>query len=331
MAIVLTGATGLLGSHVLKQLALAKIPVKATFKRNDKKQKISDWLHQLNINQSLISWHEADMMNVFAYDDIIQQEDYVIHCAALVDVLNKKNNFLYQANTNGTHWLLDCALKNKAQGFCHISSVAALGVSDDDDTLIDEGFVFARSGKSSSYAESKFVSECDAWRAAVEGLNVVVIQPTVILGFSPGNYDIVNMFSLIKKKWFKAPSGTFGFVSADDLARLIVLVYQKQVYGESYIANSANLSYLNLFQKVSEFHNFNKKVEVVNLPRLKIMAKLAGFLRLFGLKIPITTHLVETVSQKRSFSAQKSKNDLGFEYEPIERVIKEIGLMIKPN
>lgn len=327
MAVVLTGATGLLGSHVLKQLALADIQVKATFKRSDKKQKIITWLDHIGIKQKSITWHEADMMNVFAFDEIIEQDDYVIHCAALVDVLNKRNNKIYRVNTQGTHWLLDCAAKNKAQGFCHISSVAALGVSEDDETLIDETFVFARSSKSSSYAESKFVSESDAWRAAVEGMNVVVVQPTVILGFSPGNYDILNMFSLIKKKWFKAPRGAYGFVSADDVARLIVKVYQKQVYGESYIANSANLSYLNLFQKVSEIHNLNKKVEVVNLSRLRIMAKMAGFLRLFGLKIPITTHLVETVSQKRAYSARKSKKDLGFEYELIDKVIEEIDLV----
>ena len=325
MAIVLTGASGLLGSHVLKQLAMLNIPVKATYRRLSKQKKIADWLTKLSINQTNINWYEADIMDVFAFDHIIAKGDYIVHCAALVDVLQKNNNRLYQVNTNGTHWLLDCAQKNKAQGFCHISSVAALGVSNDDETLIDESFVFARLKRSSSYAESKFVSESDAWRAAEEGLKVVVVQPTVILGYSPGNYDIINMFSMVKSKWFRSPEGAYGFVGADDVARLVVSIYQKQVYGDSYIANTANLSYLALFQLVTNHLITGKKIQFLSYSRLNFIAKLASFFRLMGFKIPLTSHLVETVSQNRAFSAQKSIDDLGFEYSNIEEVIKEIA------
>lgn len=330
MSVLITGASGLLGSHILKHFAFQNtIPIKAHYRNESKKDKICEWLVASGVSLQNIRWIKADITDVFAFDEFIDSNDYIIHTAAVVNVLDRNNAKIYETNVNSTQWLLDAAKRRNCSGFCFISSVAALGQNAEDELLINESTTFKRLKTSSSYAESKFVSEMSVWSASVEGMNVVTLKPSVILGWSPGNYDIINMALLMDKKWFKAPPGSFGFVHADDIAEFCFQVYSQNIFNQSFILNNLNLTYEALYKMLAKASGRNWNASTSKSGTLKLIGAVCDVLRKVGFKLPFSRHLAETVSKRKSFDNSKSKEIKGFEYSNFELKTAELFMDFK--
>src|SRR5690606_18976116 len=104
------------------------------------------------------------------------------HCAAKVSLSANKKKSLWKNNVDITNNLVNAALEIEGIHFIHVSSIAAIGDAKPNE-LIDENCRWVYKKTSSDYSVSKFEAEREVWRGIHEGLNAVIVNPSIILGF----------------------------------------------------------------------------------------------------------------------------------------------------
>ena len=201
MLILVTGGTGLLGAHLLFDLCKEHKRVRA-IKRNASslntvKQIFSYYSDKHEELFNKIEWVDCDILDITALDNVFDEVTHVYHCAAMVSFDSRDRTVLYDTNVNGTANIVNICLDKKIEKFCHVSSVAALGRSENQSSIKED--VHWKDDKyNSQYAVSKYQAEMEVWRGIEEGLHAVIVNPSVILG--PG-------------KWDEGSSGLFGKIN----------------------------------------------------------------------------------------------------------------------
>ena len=181
--ILVTGGTGLVGSHLLHFLLKNGEKVKATYRAEASLQKAKNVFHKYNSDQlfNQINWVQADIADYFSLEDIFEDITHVYHCAAVVSFDRRKSDKMYEINVDGTKNMVNLSLSNGVTKFCHVSSVASLG-SYADGRCTDEEAIWTHSSETSYYSITKYYAENEVWRGAEEGLNTVIVNPATILG-----------------------------------------------------------------------------------------------------------------------------------------------------
>jgi dihydroflavonol-4-reductase len=180
--ILVTGGAGLLGNALIEMLLKKGEKVRVIYNS-------TALVVNLTTNFQTI---QCDILDVYALEDAMQGVTEVYHCAGLVSFNPKDEKKLYSINVEGTANIVNAALNAGVRKLVHVSSVAALGRIRPDE-MIDETMVWTEETSNSKYGHSKYLGEMEVWRGVAEGLNAVVINPSIILG--AGNW---NEISLIK-------------------------------------------------------------------------------------------------------------------------------------
>lgn len=230
--ILLTGANGLLGSQIAKRLIRKGYSVRA-IKRNK-----SD-LRLLGDDVQSIEWVEGDVRDIVSLEAAMIGVSTVIHCAAMISFVPEDAEVMMQVNAVGTANVVDAALHCGVKKLVHISSVAAFcrpkGVA-----LIDEHLDIKDSKDNFNYFRSKFYGEREAWRGLAEGLDVVVLCPSTILGGGFWDMEPNKLFAQIHRGYPFYTTGVNGFVDVRDVADVALLVLDKGISGEKFIVSSEN-------------------------------------------------------------------------------------------
>lgn len=334
--ILVTGGTGLTGSHLLFELTRREYPVRALRRMHsstDYVRKIFS-LYSQNPDTLLakITWIEADLLNFDSLIEATRGIETVYHAGAYVSFDPSKNNMLLETNVTGTANLVDACLLNGVKEICHISSVAALGEANEKG-IIDENCLWSKSKGQSAYAKSKFWGEMEIWRAAEQGIRVVIVNPTVILG--PGRWDSGSgqLFSTIAKGIPFYTEGVTGFVDVRDVARaMVMLMAIPDIRSERFLLNSANVSYKFLFSAIANSVNRTP-------PRIRIepwvvriaypIAKLLGFI--VGKSAAISKENLRSAFSKTYYASDKITARIGFEFIPIDESIRFIGCLYRQS
>lgn len=325
--ILVTGGTGLLGSHLLYQLVKLGKKVRAIKRKGSNTAMVerifsyySDDPHTIF---SSIEWFEADILDYGAMEDALEGVDEVYHCAAVVSFDSVDHNLMKKVNTGATANLVNLCLHHKVRKFCHVSSIATLGRTDNDG-ITDEETYWKTSRKNSFYSVSKYGAEREVWRAMEEGLNAVIVNPSVILGpgFWHGNS---GLFRLVDHGLKYYTEGVNGYVDVRDVAGVMIMLMEKELFNNRFILSSENLSYRELFSLMAK--HLGKNSPGINVPQF--MAGIAWrieFLRcmLTGNKPEITSEMATTATQKFYYSNDKIKQMTGFEFMPVEESVKDI-------
>lgn len=324
--ILVTGGTGLVGSHLLHLLLKNGEKLKATYrskKSQEKTKKVFDSYNSAALfNQ--INWVQADVADYFSLEDIFDGVTHVYHCAAVVSFDRRKSDTMYDINVEGTKNMVNLSLTHGVKKFCHVSSVASLG-SYADGRCIDEEAIWTHSTETSYYSITKYYAENEVWRAAEEGLNTVIVNPATILGF--GNWE-ESSTAIIKKvndglNFYT--TGENAFVGVTDVVKAMHLLMNSDISDQRYILVANNWSFKKLLSEIAV--GLGKKPPQKEAPRW-----LANMLRrldearyfLLGSKTVLTKQSVDTAYKKKCFSADKIKKELNFEFEPMEQVVKNV-------
>jgi len=175
--ILVTGGTGFLGSYLLRFLLQQGYKrIRAVKRANSSLDLVPDVTDQ-------IEWVEGELTDWFFLSDCIKDVDWVFHLAALVSFDAKDFPEMRKINVSVTADLVNLALDYNIKKFCYVSSIAALGRSKEGETL-DENSIWKESPYNSRYGMTKFAGEQEVWRGVEEGLNAVVVNPGMILGWS---------------------------------------------------------------------------------------------------------------------------------------------------
>jgi nucleoside-diphosphate-sugar epimerase len=330
--IVVTGGTGLVGSHLLYELTSKGIRVKA-LKRNT--SNIENVLRTFgyyseNANKlfSLIDWAEGDILDLVSLEEAFEGASKVYHTAAFVSFVPSSKRKILKNNIQGTANVVNACLTKKVGKLCHVSSVAALGNAVDG-LPTNEEMIWSPSKQRSYYSVSKFHSEMEVWRGIEEGLSAIIVNPSLILG--PGNWD--NGSSALFKTIYNGlkfyPPGITGFVDVRDVAKAMVQLMDSSISGERFILNSEDWKFEKVFQHIAK--EFGKPIPSIEVKRwMGSLAWRAEWLRylITGKEPQITCETVASGFNKSGFSNEKIKQSLGFQFIPIAQSISETARIL---
>ena len=325
--ILVTGGTGLVGSHLLQALVREGKPVRAIKRASGDMgmiRKVFDlYSAQPEKDFSLIEWVEADIMDIFSLEEAMEGVEEVYHCAAKVSFLPEDRKRLMRINTEGTANVVNAALEQKIRKLCHVSSIAALGRPENQSDLIDEELVWKTSRNNSIYAVSKYGAEREVWRGTAEGLDAVIVNPSIILGVAGDSQGSSRIFNTVWKGLKFYPPGRNGFVDVRDVVRAMILLMNSDIRNERFILSIESIEYKRLFDLISA--EMGKTA-----PHYRVSPIMSGFawrlekLRsmVTGIKPLITKETARTAVQQYEYSNQKIRKALGFEFTPIEETIR---------
>jgi len=331
--IFLTGGTGMLGAHLLLDLTRSGVKVRALKRKNSDLatvEKIFSWYTE-NPKElfNKIEWIEGDLLDSLSLKMAMDGADYVIHAAAKISFLPSDRMAMLHENVEGTVNLVDAALALKVKRFCHVSSIAALG-NHDSGLPVNEEFSWKNDSRRSAYSESKFQAEMEVWRGAEEGLECVIVNPSVILG--PGKWDSGSplLFQTVAKGMKFYTSGSTGFVDVRDVSRAIVALLQSKewetIRNQRYVLSAENIPYRDLFEMIAVALNQPKPTIRANRLLLHLAWRASGLASLLTGKEPALTRDTARSAGKISlYDGSKIASVIGFEYTPIAATIRDIG------
>ena len=219
--IAVTGANGLLGSYIVRLLHERKQPFVAI------KRKSSDIRHLSDLQKHIL-WRDADITDEVALREALAHVTGIIHTAAFVSFNPRNAQKIFAINIDGTRNVVNTALAVNVKRLLHVSSVAALG-RQKDQREVDETNKWVNNPFNSNYALSKYRAELEIYRGQEEGLSTVIINPSVILGYS--NWD-KSSSQLFKYAWQEKPfymDGSFNYVDVRDIASIALQLFESKI------------------------------------------------------------------------------------------------------
>lgn len=311
--ILITGATGFLGSHLVRALVKSGKKVIAVKRIRSVIPKM------LEPYSSQIDWREADLLDIYALEEALNGVTQVYHCAAMVsfEPADRKRMILENAETTAN--LVDLCLRLNIGKLLHVSSVAAIGEPLEGQMATEET-IWEFNENSSGYGISKFESEREVWRGIVEGLNAVIVNPSVILGESDISRGSGRIFGLVKKGFQFYTPGATGMISVQDVISCMIALMNSPVSGERFILSSENISYRSFFKQAAEHFG-------IPAPKTELkawMLTLAGSLAILFPSIGITKENARLASQLNYYDTSKINNLHICSFTPLKQVIAEI-------
>ncbi len=323
--ILVTGGTGLVGAHLLNALTKDGNQVRATFRSEPSKNYVSDLFRFYNnYNFELIEWVEADLLDYFSLLNALQNVDIIYHCAAMVSFKPSDRKTMFTANVDGTANLVNAAIECNVNRFCHVSSIATLGKTQNGQ-LIDETTFWQNDDNHSVYSQSKFRAEMEVWRGTKEGLKAIVVNPSVILGPCPADKSSGQLIHALSKNMLFYTGGGSGFVDVRDVVQAMINLTQSDAINERFIINGENLSYYNLMHTAA-------KVFEVKAPTIKANRWLTGIAwrlerlqyMLWGKAPKMTKETARTSQNQSSYSTNKLQQAYSTTFLSIKEALTNI-------
>lgn len=321
--ILITGATGLVGSHLLLELLRNGKQVRALKRAGSETSTVDKIFAHYNLpapDKSI--WVEGDVTDYFSLLDAMDGVEQVYHCAAVVSFAGSAEELLMKVNAEGTANVVNAAMEKGVKKLCHVSSTAALGRADND-KIISEGTVWKISNNNSAYAVSKYGAEREVWRAAEEGLNVVIVNPCIIIGPGDLTKSSGRMIQSVRNGLKFCTGGANAFIDVRDVAKLMIALMQSEIKNERFILAAENLDYKKVFELIAAA--LNKPAPSIRATALMstLAWRAAWFAGLFSNSSPfITRETAMTGQQRNVYSNKKVKQKLNWNFIPVKEAIE---------
>lgn len=317
--IFITGGTGFLGSYIIKALIEKGYAVRA-IRRSSASLPAYIPAHIFD----KVEWMEGDILDVVSLDEAMEDADTVIHAAAIVSFLGKDRKRMYEVNVTGTANVVNMALEKNVRRLVHISSVAALGRTANGGH-VNEDKKWEESKVNTHYAKSKYKAELEVWRGAGEGLSMVILNPSTILGYGDWHKGSSAIFRNVYNefKWYSP--GINGFVDVEDVAKATLMIMESDITDQRFVVNSENWLFKQLQDAMAD--GFGKKRPVRQTTPFLISVAW----RMEKLKSAFTGHtpLLTKESARIAHSKTHFENDKilkalpGFSFTPLQESIRQ--------
>jgi dihydroflavonol-4-reductase len=320
--VLVTGGTGFVGAYLLAELVKDGKEVKA-LKRPASSTTHTEKLFQYKFGDKgkelfqRVNWVNGDIMEIHTLEEAIEGIDDVYHCATEVSLRDDSPDEIILTAEKGTENMVNAALNKGVKRFCHVSSVAALGEYTNGKEITEDAYDDF-SYVNAPYSIGKHLAEAQVWRAQAEGLNVVVVNPSMILGPWPGKKGTMSFFYFLKKNSTFYTGGTMGYVDVQDVVN-IMLRLTNEDRGGRYLVSSENVSFHDLFNNIAT--EIGKKG-----PSIKMGPAGLKFFRILNnifSRNKITGTMVEHSSNTYLYSNRKVCGALDYKFIPVSQSIKE--------
>ncbi|TDU43138.1 nucleoside-diphosphate-sugar epimerase [Gelidibacter sediminis] len=327
--ILVTGGTGLVGSHLLFKVLQTNDKVKAIYRREQKlelvKKVFSYYTKDVASMYNRIEWLEADITDVPALTEAFKDVDYVYHCAAFVSFEPDKYKQLRKINIEGTANVVNLCISNQIKKLCYVSSIATIGHHRDAQHAITEDTFWNQDDDNSIYAITKYGAETEVWRGTQEGVDAVIVNPGIIIG--PGFWNSGGSSSLIKKVYQGMPyytTGVTAYVDVIDVVEAMLQLMQSDIKNERFIVISENLSFKDFLHQTATALNVKPASKKASNFILALGWRL-DWLRhvITGKRRRLSKHMTKSARSISNYDASKLKSALNFQFKPMTTSIQE--------
>jgi nucleoside-diphosphate-sugar epimerase len=331
--ILVTGATGLVGSYLLFDLLKTEEPVRALLHNDKSLERTKHIFKSLGGDADAllkrVEWIKGDVLDVMLLAQAMQGVKKVYHCAAIVSFEPGDHPKMMKINVEGTANVVNTAIDAGVGKFCHVSSIAALGRTENS-LVIDEKSQFKPDSHNSKYALSKFLAEKEVWRGSAEGLNVLIVNPSIILGYGHPGKGSTKMFTTIRKNSTFYGQGINGFVGVEDVVRVMIALMESTIVNERFVVSTGDFSYRDVFSMIARGFDKPEPRFPVPAPFLEIVWRFEWLRsKLTGSKPLITRETARTSKKNYLYSSQKLLSAINFEYSPLEETINRTCQFLK--
>ena len=327
--ILVTGGTGLLGSHLLFELVHSGKKVKALKRKtsdlNNVKKTFSYYSNNAKDLFAYIEWVDGDILDIYSISESLENVSEIYHCAAVVSFNPKDKEEMMRVNVNGTANLVNASLERNIKKICHVSSIAALGRADHSG-ITDENSLWKNSKSNSCDSISKYAGEKEVWRGIEEGLNAVIVNPSVILGPGDWKKGSSGFFPLVWNGLKFYTDGVNGYIDVRDVAKAMIKLMESNISSERFILSSENLSYKQLFEMIAESIGCKPPKYHAGYLMGEIawrFEKIRSFI--LNNQPLLTKETSRTAHQYYNYSNQKIKQSLDIDFLPVSKSVQEIG------
>jgi nucleoside-diphosphate-sugar epimerase len=322
--ILVTGATGFIGSNLLFKLAKDNIHnIVATYRYKSNKDKIAALFNSKfpdgNKKFKRIIWRKAELRDLPSLIQAFEGIKKVYHCAAFISFAFSDRQKLHEINQKGTSYIVDLCLKNNIEKLVYVSSIASLG-SEENENIIDENSSWDNNIDKTPYAYSKYGAEMEVWRGSQEGLSVAIVNPGIVLG--PGS-PMEKTFKRMKN-WFRFYSpGTSGYVWVEDVIFVMTKLMNSEIKSERFALVAENWTGKSMILALLKAQKKNNPVIKISKGFLyflwlaEYLLKIIGFRKRF-----FTKALIKIIFDNTKISGKKIKSFIDFEYTTIDLSIK---------
>jgi len=321
--ILVTGATGFLGSELVKQLSNGGKKVRALKRETSV---IPSMLQGL----ANIEWFNGDMLDYFSLEKAFEGITHVYHCAALISFDPAFKKQLLRVNSESTAHIVNLCLENNIEKFVHVSSVSALGDAKEG-AKVSEQTQWEFNGRQHGYSISKYESEMQVWRGIAEGLDAVIVNPSLIIGANAGAKGTGQLFDIVRKGLGFYTKGSVGLVDVEDVARAMILLMESNVSGERFLINACSMPSKELFEEAAKELGVAAPSREAKPWMLELAWRGAGFISLFtGKNYALTRDSARSSVKQLNYANDKFLNLFpDFQYKPVKKSIEEICRKLK--
>lgn len=316
MKVLVTGATGFIGSSVLRRLAHEGYETVALVRPQSNLEAISDFVDNVQLRY-------GDVTDEESVANAMKGVKQVYHCAGVARIGPGRDDMLYKVNVEGTRNVLQKAMTNDVERVVFTSSVSAVGITgskkpatEDQQWNLDKLNV--------TYFKTKHLAEQEVTKAVKQGLDCVTVNPSYVFG--PGDINF-NAGRLIRDLYYrKIPFYPIGGVCVVDIDVVVdghLAAMKKGRMGERYILGGENITYKTVFDTICNIVGAPK----VNLPMLPALVKLfikmtENARKLKKVSALINQEILASSSKYLYYDSSKARHELGLGQKTFEESIR---------
>ena len=326
--VLVTGATGFIGLHCIKQLLDRGYSVNGTLRSQDRQAEVLDSLERNNTPTRHLSLFEVDLNRDSGWDSAIRDCNYVLHVASPFVLTDEDEDFFVKPAVEGVQRALKFSKKHNVKKVILTSSFAAIHetLNDRQESFDEEDWSNPNKPGISFYAKSKTMAELAAWEfMEMENpdFSLTVINPVLVMGPSLSK-DVGTSNSLVKNMINGSVPGTpkihIGIVDVRDVASTHILAMESSSADGKRIIVSEKELWVHEVAAILRDAGFNKTPKV-EFPKW-LMKVVALFRKDLALMVPM-------IGKRRDVSSSKARELLGWKPMKAELSIIDTAQQLK--
>ncbi|GAB7255638.1 SDR family oxidoreductase [Polaribacter sp. OB-PA-B3] len=325
--ILVTGGTGLVGAHLLYHLIKNDEKIRAIYRTEEKIKAVEKVFSYYTDDTSLITkidWFKADITEVPAMIPAFKNIEKVYHCAAFISFNPKDYREMRKVNIHGTAIIVNLAIDAKVKKMCFVGSIASVGDALNGQLITEEN-EWNKEEDHSGYSITKFGAEMEVWRASQEGVEVVIVNPGVILGSGFWFASSGKLFSQVYNGFKYYTEGITGFIGVKDVVKTMMFLMDSNIKNERFILVSENKTYKEVFFLIADA--FGKKRPSIKIKRWQtsLLWRFASLLSFFTKKEPLLSkYSAKSAHEVSKYSSEKIEKVINFHFDKVDEVINNV-------
>lgn len=323
--VLVTGATGFIGTHLVKALVKNNYSVCIL-------HRASSDLEVFSSLGSAVTYVQGDVVDQNSVDQAVEGQDYVFHLAGLISSSHKDKALMEKINVDGTRHVVKSCLKYSIKRLIYVSSVVAVGASFNKEVLDEDSVYEDKLNKLSYFDTKKRAEELVQFSVHNQNLPAVILNPSTVYGGGDVKKDSRKIQKLAAQGKFPFyTQGGVSIVAVEDVVQAIISSITLGKIGERYILSGENISIQNLLKCISNLAGVRSPFLKVPQVLFYILGFIGDVLSYLGLSFPFTLEKVKVASLYHWFDSSKAQKELNFKPGSAKEAITKSVLWSKEN